>query len=464
MIRRLLFVLLALIGCGGYSLVRAQAVSPDDFARGLRLDVAEGEAVQVLLVPPVVYQTVTTDDLADVRVFNGDGEEVPHALYSSGLPRPVSPVPVALPLFPIRGAERVPIGDLTVQVERTESGALVAVRERESGARDQPIQAYLLDASALNAPMQRLVITWPDSAQNVLAEVEVATSDDLQAWRSWGRATLARMQYAGQSLVQNEIALPQRQARYVRLTWAEDARWSPVKQVEAVPDGEAEPDRQWVSLEPAAAEPTQYVFDQRGVLPVDRVELELPQPNTLARVTMASSVEREGSWQRRYDGLIYRLQLDGRELTSPPLVMPRTTDRFWRMTVDPAGGGLGQGAPTLRLGWTPERLLFVARGAAPYTVAFGSAGVEAADFSPREILRLIPGPEEAVLRQPLATVADTVALGGPSRLTPDEELPWAQYLLWGALILGVVFLTVLTVRLIRQIDADGSAAETSSES
>lgn len=464
MMRRYVVLLLAsLLSCGSPALAQTQSVQPDDFARGLQLDVVDGEAVQVVLVPPLVYRTVTQDDLADVRVFNGSGEEVPHALYRRGLQRPASPVPVTLPRFPIRGAERVPVGDLTIQVRRTEAGALVEVRERDAVVRRQPVRAYLLDASGLEAPVERLIVTWPDSARNVLAEVEVATSDDLQRWQTWGTATLARMEYAGQSLLQNEIALPPRQARYIRMTWPSAARWSPVEQVQAVLDEAAEPERQWVALGPTDAEPTRYLFDQDGVLPVERIDVELPQPNTLARVTLASAAQTDGPWQTRYDGLVYRLQLEGRELTTPPLVIPRTTDRFWRMDVDPAGGGLGQGTPKLRLGWTPERLLFVARGAAPFTVAFGSAGVAASDFSARDILRLLPGPGDAVLRQPLATVADTVTLGGPSRLTVDDEVPWSRYLLWGALVLGVVFLSVLTVRLIRQIDAERSASEAPSD-
>ena len=457
--RALSILLVVLASSVSVSSVQAQSLEPDDFARGVRLDAVEGEAVQVALLPLAVYQTATRPDLGDMRVFNGDGEVLPHALYRSGVPRPVHPIPIALPLFPVRGQADTPVGDLTVQWRRTDDGTLVQVRRGERTVRVMPVRAYVLDATQLDAPIQRLTFTWADTTQNVLVDVEAETSEDLQSWRSWGRATLARMRYEGQVLSRNEMALPQRTPRYIRLSWPGGNAMPPLERVEATLDAEAEPRREWLSVEAATPEAHLYRFDGKGVLPVDRVEVALPQPNTLARVEIASADTEDGPWTTRYDGLVYRLQVEGRELTTPPIIVEQTTDRHWRMEVDPAGGGLGRSAPTLRLGWTPERLLFVARGAPPYLLAVGGAGVEPADFSAREILRLLPGPEEDVLDQPRAAVVDVVDLGGPSRLSPDEETPWARYLLWGALVLGVVLLTVFAARLIRQIDADrGEAA------
>lgn len=460
-LRLMLVMLVGLIGTSYAPQAYAQSTTPDGFARGLQLDVAEDEAVQVLILPPEVYQTATRDDLGDVRIFNGNEEEVPHALYRSGVPRPVQPASVLLPLFPILGSEDAPAGALTVQVRRSEDGTLVEMREGRRATRSATVRAYVLDASALDAPIQRFQVIWADTTQNFIADVEVATSNDLQSWQPWGSATLAQMRYEGESLVQDHIAVPQRQPRYVRLSWSSREAMPPVEGVEAVLDAEAEPERRWMPLVPTRSE-SSYVFDQRGVLPVDRLEVALPQSNTLARITLSSSDQQDGPWRTRYDGLVYRLSIEGRELSTPPLIVPRTTDRFWKMDVDPAGGGLGQGAPTLRLGWTPERLLFVARGPAPYLLAVGSASIGPADFNASEILGLIPGPREAVLQQPLATVADTVSLGGPERLTPSQDVPWSRYLLWGALVLGVVFLTVFAARLIRQIDADRSAANSPS--
>ena len=58
----------------------AAAPAPEDFASGLDLPgAADGGAYSVAL-PLAVYEQLTRADLADLRVFNGPGEVVAHAL------------------------------------------------------------------------------------------------------------------------------------------------------------------------------------------------------------------------------------------------------------------------------------------------------------------------------------------------------------------------------------------------
>ena len=71
----LLFLLLALARPAD-----AAAPAPEDFASGLDLPgAADGGAYSVAL-PLAVYEQLTRADLADLRVFNGPGEVVAHAL------------------------------------------------------------------------------------------------------------------------------------------------------------------------------------------------------------------------------------------------------------------------------------------------------------------------------------------------------------------------------------------------
>ena len=54
-----------------------------DFAYGMPIE-ADGEAaLYEIEIPAAVYRTVTRSDLGDIRVFNGQGEVVPHALKQS---------------------------------------------------------------------------------------------------------------------------------------------------------------------------------------------------------------------------------------------------------------------------------------------------------------------------------------------------------------------------------------------
>jgi hypothetical protein len=76
-------------------------LSPSDFAYGLPLTVANDHALHALTVPLAVYEKSTRKDLGDVRVFNGAGSVVPHALRQ--VSRQEEEVRHSIPFFPLAG-------------------------------------------------------------------------------------------------------------------------------------------------------------------------------------------------------------------------------------------------------------------------------------------------------------------------------------------------------------------------
>ena len=79
----------------------AHAERPADYAYGIPIEAGAPSAVLRVAVPAAVYEGVVHRDLADLRVFNADGEVVPFAF----VPRPAAPrerpPAVALPMFPL---------------------------------------------------------------------------------------------------------------------------------------------------------------------------------------------------------------------------------------------------------------------------------------------------------------------------------------------------------------------------
>lgn len=433
----------------------AQSLTPEDFARGVHVNIVEGEPLQVIVIPREVYGTVTRADLGDVRIFNEAGEEVPYAVFRDGFAQSSPLREHMLPLFPIRGRPGADPGTLDVQVRTTETGALVQVnRQPAGGTAGQTVRAYIVDASELEVPVRQLTFSWADTV-SFISDLVAETSSDLTTWERWGTATsLAHLRFGGNTLVRDEMVLPPRQARYIRLSWPGSDAPPPIERVTATPAGREDPETQWARFEPVWSEANVYHFDQQGYLPVDRVGFSLPQPNTLIRVKLASSSDEDGPWLTRYEGLVYRLEVEGRDLTTPPLVLPQTADRFWQLTIDPTGGGLGQETPVLELGWTPDLLLFIPRGTAPYTLAFGRSGARSSAFEADELLQLLPNRRLDLSDLNLAAAGQVFELGGAERLTGGTELPWSQLALWGALLLGVAILAAMSIRLLRQIDRD----------
>jgi hypothetical protein len=143
------------------------------------------------------------------------------------------------------------------------------------------------------------------------------------------------------------------------------------------------------------------------------------------------------------------------------------------VVVDQRGGGLGAGLPRLQLGWVPQDLVFAARGAPPYTLAFGSSHAMPAAIG---IAALVPGYRDAdgagasVPAGSDGRVAGSdsappiqpvrVELGAPLRpVAPPQEQGSATGLgavtvaLWAALAAGVGLLGWMAWRLQRQMKA-----------
>jgi hypothetical protein len=93
-------------------------------------------------------------------------------------------------------------------------------------------------------------------------------------------------------------------------------------------------------------------------------------------------------WHRVTTATAYRLTREGEELTSADIEVGPTTDRYWLVIVDQRGGGIGSGPLGLGTGWVPHRLVFAARGAEPFQLAYGRHDARPAAFP---IATLVPG-------------------------------------------------------------------------
>ena len=106
------------------SLLAAAADKPADFAFGVKLDASGSEALYEVTLPPSVYQGVTRRDLADVRVFNGRGEVVPHAWRPRRTEKAQAGATLPLTLFPLKAAAGTHPDALSIRVNRSTGGAL----------------------------------------------------------------------------------------------------------------------------------------------------------------------------------------------------------------------------------------------------------------------------------------------------------------------------------------------------
>jgi hypothetical protein len=191
-----------------------------------------------------------------------------------------------------------------------------------------------------------------------------------------------------------------------------------------------------------------YEFDLAGLYPVERIELVLPELNTVVPAVVSARNGMQDPWHVMASEVVYRLRQGDTDVSSPAIVIAPTAARYWRVHVDPATGGLGAGMPKLRAGWLPQHVVFAARGSAPFMLAYGSTTVLPSALAVRT---LVPGYDTAnapAIGVAVAQPAQAVA-GNAARLTPAVD--WKRWVLWLTLVLGVAVLGTMAWRLSREM-------------
>lgn len=440
----------------------AQSLKPEDFAYGITMAVDGSSALYRALLPFEVYRQTQQANFADLRVFNGSSEAVPHTVQPLASRTVLEKNTRRLPYFPLYSESGAPPESLSLRVKTSTTGTILELDSQPQAGDDatRQLSAYLIDASAQKEPLQALQLNWQRGARSYSAAVTLAASDDLVRWRTLvAKAPLAALRFQGQVLEQRRIEFAASKAKYLRLTWPEQ---QPPPQITAIEATSAvrtqeiirdELTRDGVSVEqPAGA----YDFDLGAHLPVDRLQASLPQQNTLAKVRWLSRNTADETWQAVTSTVLYRLHTAGGELRNPALTIATRKHRYWRLQVDQAGGGLGSGKPQLQVAWIPDQLVFIARGHGPFTLAYGAAGVAAADLP---IDRLLPGYRDGgELDAKLITLAEPRTLGGREKLKLPVVRPWKTYALWAVLVIAVVLLGWMASRLLRQVNTEATGS------
>lgn len=423
--------------------------SAAEFRSNAPLTLAGGDSLQRVALPFEVYRD-SRPDLADVRVVNAQGEAVPIAWAGEPDVQREPPQMVELPVFPVA---RKPPGtpnpfpaDVTV---RASDGTLVAIRTKGSAPKPPPAgtMAYLLDASQVQAPIRALVVEWKAGPGTQVVPLRVESSDDLISWSLAGSAPVVKVESADRALKQPRVEFTPRKAKYFRVTWSGPE--FALESVRAELEHGLRPPTRAVRIVKGlpGPKPGEFIFDLGARLPVEALRIIPADTNAVLSSTVLARENEESDWRLVLVAPFYRLQREGREEQSGPVDIGRRGVRYWMVTN--AAGSSG-GTPSMEVHWKPAQLVFVARGDAPFALAFGKPEATAAALP---VSNLIPRYQRlAELRLPQATLGEVAS--GPPPTRWDRllgQVNTRRVVLWAILLAGVAALGFMAWRLRRQM-------------
>lgn len=447
-------------------LVTAVAIAasprPTDYAQGIRVDAYSGRPLAEVVLPDPVYRTVTRADLGDVRVFNADGVAVPHALCATATTSEPIVTRESLPVFDLQ-APAVAGSDTTRIEVATAGGTQVRIAEGQStagAAAGTQTWAHVIDARGSGDDLRSIEFDWqsPDGASQ--ANVRVEASTDLDQWRTVVNAsTLLRVNQgggqSGQQLQRNVIRLLAQPYDYLRVVRTDGGPALQIAQVigERVTQPAATEPVWFSATALASTDAREMLFDAERIAPIGYARLVLAQTNSSVHVQIQSRVDLQAPWRSRWSGEVYSIVNGSEHRVSPPAAIDSDHDRYWRVLYAQASDALNP-PPTLELGYRPAKLRFLAQGASPFTLAFGSRRADPAPS--QQCGSLLSDVSASDLRELVgeASPGRQEALAGDAAFKPlPQKTPVRQWVLWGVLIVGVGLLVTMALSLLKRLQS-----------
>lgn len=421
-----------------------------------------------LEIPLAVRAQATRADLGDLRVLDAAGQAVPFAWAEEDQGGTATPRRQAVPLF------KAP-------------AAASAVEPSQQGG-------WLIDLRAVAGAPQELQLSLVPGSRGVYAFF-LEASTDLQRWRILQPdAQLVSLEHQGLRLEHGSFDLSSvPPGSTLRLRPRPGSEVPALAGARVVSVSRRSPVPQWQWSEPIApgrCEPRWCEYPMPRHLPLQRLQVELTQPNTLARLqvlgqpeaddsapagdkahrlrhplrgqlkalrhkTASDAATREPAWESLPGGTVYALTLQGQDLRSTVLAMPG--GRYSHLRLQPAGGlaQLGEPAPSIRVATRTTSLVFLARGSAPYRLAWGQTTPAAA----LALGELMPGrragdalPEVSASIAPAPAPSVVVA---PPPAAPEKapSVPGRKLWLWGVLAAALALLGAMAWTLLKPASA-----------
>ena len=438
------------------------AATPADFATQWPLSLGRDDsgAYRVTL-DASVYRQIQDPQLRDLVVLNHDGTAVPAGLFApqDALAKPAQRVAVpwfALPATPAEGGaqgwELVSQADAEGRLRRVEARII------DQSAAALPRNALLVDVSRVREPINALELQWqPVEALDLGYRVDA--SDDLEHWQPLAtRGRIVDLQREGLRLLHRRIELygllPHYQkARYLRLTPDRNDQTVAITGISVeLAAARALPEPAWLELagrRSGSGKEAVFEFTMDGRFPVQQADVALAG-NHAVEWRLESRDDADAAWQLRAGPwMAYRVDAAGTGSRSPAQALTGSVrDRHWRLRANADVADL----PTLRLGYRPESVVFLAQGAAPFALAAGSARALRADAPIPQLVAELRRQRGADWQPSPAYLGTAKPLAGDAALKPAYD--WKSWLLWAVLALGALVVAGFAFSLLRGKPAD----------
>ena len=264
--------------------VYAKPLTPDDFAYNATLSEAISSLRQVTL-PLDVLQSMQRRDYGDLRVFNVEGQVVPHQFIHA-----ISDAKTQetnLTFYPFSQQQAANPGHIRVIIDQRQGQQHVEINQQlnqDKSTKNREFQ-YIIEnlKTKRKQGLCKLKLEWKQSTASMILPFSLESSDNLQSWTSRGRSfNVSRLNYAGAQLTRKEVDFSCTSDKYLRLTWLKPKQQAHLTQVNGLYNSAGEQQIQWKSFsKPIYDEDGNWLFESDVVASLLKMEFVAPHDGLL---------------------------------------------------------------------------------------------------------------------------------------------------------------------------------------
>ncbi len=427
-----------------------------DFAYSASLSNAN-TSLREIEIPIALYENIKRKDYGDLRLFNADGQIVPHQFNHS---TPHKNVYQSTPLvfYPLSQKEAQNTNNIQVIISQKSKESHLRVDQKfvENNPQEPNEYQYIIENKIDNkkhSPLLcQLKLNWTQSQPSSVIRFKLESSNQLQQWRTLSHnLTVSKLNYDGSQLIHNQVNFPCTSQKYLRLTWLQPSQSTQLSHIEGVYTYKQNNETRWINTgKPPIQKDGHWFFESPVIAAISSIEFIAPNDGLLYKGALYSRHNEKEKWRYRTEVNQYQLNLGETSLQSSPLTFSATSDRYWKMNLKTESQLSPNQLPDIKLGWIPKQLYFLAQGNEPFTIAFGNPNIKPAHNNGlNDLINSIKQSKANIDQVQIEAITSH-----NKTFKSNSELPWKQIVLWIVLILGTLLMGLMAYRLYQQMNED----------
>lgn len=416
-----------------------------DYAFRADITAADGQ-LQRLPLPMEVLLNTTQGNLADIAVFDQNGNELPHTLVKAITPDLI--VQTELNIHAFDSFRRQQSKVVTTRQQNQQQGQISEVEITETIAAKQRVTDYLVELPQ-QQPLDYLELEWSQQPQNQMLSVRLEAGSSLDNLHVIDPDKTLSNINADEPHWRRISKLPAGQ-KYLRITPASHIDQFKLSGVtgfyrEQQPTA---PLTHTVNFSEVIIKDQSYLyFETPTALPAEALRIIPGQPHSMIKAGIYASRD-DFEHKRQVRRGISQHNITGSDIEpSRPISLPRDgQQKHWWISLQPQSSNL----PEIQLLYPQYEIIFLASDNPPFSLAWGNYQRLTNKTNLAELVKAdLSNPDNRGVRVSIKSIQPA---GGISRLSAEPSLEWKKWVLWTLLGLAALITGRMAYRLYREMN------------